>query len=635
VKIIASVLWTLGIVAGCCFAQNVNFTITVNGQRQPISPYIYGSNQVLAADDNYSVMRQGGNRMTGYNWENNASNAGNDYLMSSDNYLTWSAGIAFENSPGIVTTFFHDNNQKRGTPYSLVTVQLAGYAAKDKNGTVTVNQTAPSARWVRVSPAKLRPFALTPDVSDTNVFIDEYVNFLVTKYGKANSSTGIKGYSLDNEPALWPSTHPRIHPNQTTCQEIVAKAIEYSTAVKNVDEFGEIFGPALYGFSAYTTFQNAPDWAGVKLRTTYTWFIDYYLDKLKAAETSSGRRLLDVLDVHWYPEATGDHRIVDAGATTAADVAARLQAPRTLWDQTYTEKSWIMQSPSNRAFFPLIPKLQSSIDTYYPGTKLAFTEFDYGGPNHISGGIAVADVLGIFAKYGVYMGCLWPESAAASYQSAAYKLYRNYDGKKSMFGDLYVPSVTNDSVNTSVYASIKNGSNEIHLIVLNKFLTKAVNGNFSIRADNTIQSGRVWGFDSTSSVCKELPPVATIQNNAFAYTLPAGSACHFVLVTNSTATDAEKISVPSGFTIALDVYPNPFNPACTIVYSLPVDAEGRLELFSLDGKRVKTFYNLPRSGRLRWNGETDNYQQTASGMYCLVLRNSSKIFTTKKILLLK
>jgi hypothetical protein len=38
------------------------------------------------------------------------------------------------------------------------------------------------------------------------------VNLLVNKLGKA-SDGGIKFYSLDNEPALWPSTHPRIHPS--------------------------------------------------------------------------------------------------------------------------------------------------------------------------------------------------------------------------------------------------------------------------------------------------------------------------------------------------------------------------------------------------------------------------------------
>lgn len=58
------------------FAQRVNFSIKLKGQSQPISPYIYGTNQILNSDYNYTAVQQGGNRMTGYNWENNVSNAG-------------------------------------------------------------------------------------------------------------------------------------------------------------------------------------------------------------------------------------------------------------------------------------------------------------------------------------------------------------------------------------------------------------------------------------------------------------------------------------------------------------------------------------------------------------------------------
>ena len=40
--------------------------------------------------------------------------------------------------------------------------------------------------------------------------------------------------------------------------------------------------------------------------------------------------LVDVLDLHWYPEATGDgHRIIDEGVSPG-EVYARLQAPRSL-----------------------------------------------------------------------------------------------------------------------------------------------------------------------------------------------------------------------------------------------------------------------------------------------------------------
>ncbi len=75
-----------------------------------------------------------------------------------------------------------------------------------------------------------------------------------------------------------------------------------SLAVKNVDPNAQMLGPVSYGFEGYLTFQGAPDWKA-PLSTGYSWFLDYYLDKMDANSVVAGKRLLDALDVHWYPEA--------------------------------------------------------------------------------------------------------------------------------------------------------------------------------------------------------------------------------------------------------------------------------------------------------------------------------------------
>jgi len=52
-------------------AKVVDIRIDTSAERKPISPYIYGSNQEL--DATVTAKRFGGNRTTGYNWENNFS----------------------------------------------------------------------------------------------------------------------------------------------------------------------------------------------------------------------------------------------------------------------------------------------------------------------------------------------------------------------------------------------------------------------------------------------------------------------------------------------------------------------------------------------------------------------------------
>lgn len=506
---------------------SANLSINTNQERVPISPFIYGSNQDRGSGDRWTVRRLGGNRLTGYNWENNFSNAGNDFQHSSDLFLVNNAGIPSSRAsePGVVATYFHDQSLAQNAE-SIITLQMAGYVSRDGNGSVSSGQTAPSGRWVPVEPRKTAPFVTTPDLNDGVVYMDEFVNLLVQRYGNATAADGVRWYSLDNEPALWFSTHVRIHPEPTGAAELVDRSIAWASAVKDVDPNAEIIGPALYGFAAYAWLQEAPDWGQVS--AGHDWFIDYYLDQMRQAEQTAGRRLLDVLDVHWYPEEYGDNRIVDAAATTPADNAARLQAPRTLWDPTFDGDSWIAQCCNE--FLPILPRLQQSIQQNYSGTRLGISEYDFGGGDHISGGIAQADVLGLFGRYEVYLATLWGIEAQDAYMSAAFSLYRNYDGLGSTFGNTSVQATTTNNETTSIHAAIEDGdAGTLHLIVLTKNQDGALELNISIDSDATYTSGEVWGFDAQGSSIRRLDDVEAITNNTFTYALPGLTAAHIVL----------------------------------------------------------------------------------------------------------
>ncbi len=619
------------------FSQVVNFSVNVKKDSAiKISPYIYGTNQLLSGvkgEERWGAYRIGGNRLTGYNWENNASNAGMDYFNYSDNYLCNVYNVPADsfNVPGAVTSEFQQQALQM-VASSLVTLQMAGFVAKDKDGdSVTVAQTAPSPRWAYVKFHKSGPLSLVPDTSDDSVFMDEYVNFLVHKFGPADSTTGVKAFELDNEPSLWNQTHPRIHPEQTTCAEIIDKSVALAGTVKEIDSSALVFGPALYGFNAYYSFQNAPDWNSMRASKGYSWFIDYYLDRMKQASDSAGKRLLDVLDLHWYPEAIGDHRITDAAATTHKDDSARVEAPRTLWDPNYRENSWIAQY--NSSFLPLIPRVMQSIDKYYPGTKLAFTEFSYGGEDDISGALAIDDVLGIFAKYGAFFASYWDLASPAPYISAAYEMYRNYNGEDSAFGGYYVPSQTSDNTNSSIYGSVDDGDSEIHLIVINKNLSSPITGNFTISCPEQIVSGEVWELDGSSANIVRAPDVTDISNNTFAYTLPKESVLHFVLKTSGTINSVVERNVPKQY--LLSSYPNPFNPSCRIAYSVPDNSVSGIRIYSVTGELVKTFTGLSHSGIISWDATNDIGERVASGVYFAILGNSGHLYGATKMLLLK
>ena len=75
--------------------------------------------------------RDGGNRWTAYNWENNASNAGSDFNYESDDFLS-SSTVPAEAVRGFIA-----QDQNNGLA-SLVTVQMQGLVSADESGDVSV-----------------------------------------------------------------------------------------------------------------------------------------------------------------------------------------------------------------------------------------------------------------------------------------------------------------------------------------------------------------------------------------------------------------------------------------------------------------------------------------------------------------
>ena len=496
---------------------SMNVTVDLSGVHKTISPYIYGMNryddEALLDDVRISAVRQGGNRLTAYNWETNASNAGEDWKHSSDSFMSSS------NEPAACVQEFSEISVKHDIPYRLTTLQMAGYVAADKDGSVTEAETAPSNRWNKVEFTKGSAFSMKPDLTDGVVYMDEYVNYIVKTLGDATSATGIQGYSLDNEPALWQHTHSRMHPNAVTISELSEKSIALAKAVKSIDPKAEVFGPALYGYTAYDHLADYDEWNEVKSGGKYHWYIDKYLDDMKQASDAAGVRLLDVLDIHYYTE---------SGRNSTED---RLQSVRTLYEKGFVENSWIGQYCQEN--IPILPTIQKSIDTYYPGTKLAISEYNFGGDDEMSGAIAQAEALGCYADAGVYLATLW---GGSDYIFSGMKLYTNYDGNGGCFGDTLVPTVTDDVSLASSYSAI-NGKDDSQVTVMltNKSFTEKENASIKLKnSGSDYQAAAIYAVYGDSTDIRLLDIVDDISDNTVNVTLPAYSAAMIVVTDDAS-----------------------------------------------------------------------------------------------------
>lgn len=592
----------------------ISYTVDCNQQRKDISPYIYGINNGIYKHATFR--RWGGNRTSAYNWENNFSNAGADYINNNDDYLPYIQGLAMNDykKPGQVIIAYHDSSLLQNA-FSAITLPMVGYVSNDGDGVVQANELAPSPRWDAVINVKPTALLLVPDTTDHQIFVNEELNLFINTFGIANTQSGIKGYIMDNEPGLWCNQFPHMRSNCVTYAELLTKSVSLSHTVKNMDNTAMVFGPESYGFNEYMNLQNAADLANY---SGDHWFIDTYLKTMKHASDSVGERLLDVMSIHWYPELDfSNNYSIFSNDTTQATAIARMQRPRTLWDSTYSENTWI--AVYFRPELPIIPHIQNSISTYYPGTKMGITEYDYGAFQHISGGIAQADALGVFGKTGLDFASLW--NAPTGFAISAFELYRNYDGSGGMFGGTHIYANAVDT-NTSIYAAAEDNTNNVlHIIMLNKSYTQAINASVNIANGATYTQADGYYFDAADTMIQHVAiGVGAINNNVFSYTLPPLTAYHFVLKSANAG-----VKNVTGNNCELLIVPNPSAGVAEIDYNLQ-SANGSIVITDIAGKTIGSYTGLNNQGKL--SVHMDN-----AGTYLVHLKDGANTQTEKLVII--
>ena len=444
-----------------------NVTVTVDpAATKPISPYIYGTNQDLGAPQ-YTFGRMGGDLFTTYNWENNACNAGQDWYNWNYDYIPWVFGVPAdqETQPGIALTYGLNTilgpaaGPATGANAALITVPVQGNVAADYGLDPNVDITTTGSDYMAkhfktIQAIKGSPFTLTPSTTDAHVYTDEFVNWVKVVAKAAHPGKEIF-YSLDNEPDIWFGTHAD-SAQRESYDSFIAKETAAAKAIKGVDANATVFGLVSYGWYGYTMFQGSPDGSNGDFNT-HGDFTEYYLSQMKAAETAAGKRLVDVLDLHYYTSAEtpdGSEEVGSSDISAAAD-AARVQSTRSMWDPTFVETSWIPDTlPDGDKAIRLLPRMQAKIDAKYPGTKLAITEYNFRGGMDISGAVAEADALGIFGQYGVFAATRWQMDDSEPFEEGAFLMYRGFDGAGSNFGDTSLMTASSDTSKVAAYASM-------------------------------------------------------------------------------------------------------------------------------------------------------------------------------------
>jgi hypothetical protein len=194
-----------------------------------------------------------------------------------------------------------------------------------------------------------------------------------------------------------------------------------------------------------------------------------------------------------------------------------------LWDPSYVESSWITSSVGGA--INLIPRMRQKIADHYPGTKLSFTEWNYGGGNDITGAIATVDALGIFGREKVDLADIWLLSSNEPFTFAAMKAFRNYDGQGGEFGDIEIAASNSDPIDTSVYASLSSSNpDQVVVVAINKKSDASVTAGIRLAHPASFASARVYQLAGTKADLVPAPDdLVASALNAFTYTMPARS----------------------------------------------------------------------------------------------------------------
>lgn len=480
---------------------SVTVSIDTSADRKPISPYIYGINSESDLSGvSVNAVIQTDPDVSSYNWENNLCNDG----FGKSKRLVSSLPANRQSEAGLYTDYLVSRAGRYGIRSRYVTLQMMGKTAGNINS---------EKLWNDVLFEKNDSYLSKPNTDDDAVYMDEYVSFLVNKYDYAMNG-GINGYFLGNEPENWSVRYPDAVPRPVTADELIRRSSELAYSVKKIDPTALVYGPSLNGIEAFININNPEDWEQHGIE--YSWFIDYYLDGMRLASEEKGTRLLDVLDIHYHTEATNGllQPIIDSDDVFSQNT--RLQAPRILWDSSYTENS--TSAILHNQHIPLIPTLAASIDMYYPGTRLSFSEYNFGGGSDISGGIAAADALGIFAEYGVHMACVKPNTEDISYIKSALNIYTNYDGDGSGFGDMLVSASNGKDIMSSVYASVESGDeSKLKVLLINKNSNAVKSAEINISSVYDFESADIYSFNKESSRIVKAEESIDISENSFSF----------------------------------------------------------------------------------------------------------------------
>lgn len=603
-------------------AQTITVTVTANEGLTPISPWIYGKNNNLSGDPSKPVSaaawqkykdaglrmyrENGGNNSTKYNWRKKLSS-----------HPDWYNNVYSTDWDFSVKELLNNTTNTQG----LYAFQLLGKAASNKNNNFNDWAYNQSAWWTGTT--NNWAGGGNPNNGDPNLYLENWPADSTTGILKhwfetlKLDSTRLQYWNMDNEPEIWRGTHDDVASTAITAEDYIQKYIAVAKLARKNFPWIKLVGPVSTNEWQFYTWNDAKvkDPADGKM---YPW-MEYFIKRIGEEQKASGIRLLDVLDVHFYPGTQSNpdltlqlHRFwYDTQWDYPGANGVKVTSAGG-WDNTITKEYFFERC--NQWF------------TKYLGAnhKVTFGISEYGtianngseDPNIIA--CWYASHLGTFANKGVELFTPWDWYKG---QWEILHLFSNY------YGTVATQAVSSSEAVVSGYSSLSKNGDSLIVVLVNRDRTNATSVDINIQ-NFTPSATNVNGYQLANLPTTETFISAsgnalqskqfTISANKLTLSVPKLSVTLIQIPTNQPVSTAIPVSQETDI---VQVFPNP--AANTLIIKLPKPLDCKVILHDILGREMGSW-------RLDASGPID-ISHLNNGQYFLQIIQKDKV-TTRKII---
>ncbi len=455
------------VLAGSTLAAEIQ--VDALSGRKAISPWLYGRNNSLSDDPkkplaakDWQFLRDagvrmlresGGNNSTKYNWALKLSSHPDWYNNVYAHNWDFEAQSLQANLPGV---------------QGMWSFQLIGKAASTKAHNFNDWGYNRSQWWEGVRNNWAGGGGPLPDggqkegdpnlylmdwsAEDTTAILDHWFD----PNGLGLDPNGCLYWNMDNEPEIWSGTHDDVYPKQPPVEDFMRVYFEVAKKARARFPGIKLVGPVAANEWQWYNWDNNRIAADGRY---YAW-LEYFIKRVADEQKASGLRLLDVLDIHFYPGESKPADIVelhrvwfDTGYTyPGANGVKRLGSSG--WDGSL-KKEYIFA------------RCRQWLDQYLGpdhGVTLSVTEMGIQGDNPNVTAVWYASTLGVFANEGVEIFTPW------SWKVGMWEVLHLF-GRYSQPIRIETTAYRVDSV--SAYASINPDTNDLTIMLVNRSLSQA------------------------------------------------------------------------------------------------------------------------------------------------------------------